>query len=174
MRQGGSQEQVAECRPLLSTLKPPQAVGLLPQGKPIFKVRHVHKPHLAACVAAVCSFSQFPQVLPLAESLILLLFFSSQSLECGLVPYPAFRLCPTDVADFLSLQVLLAAAPASRPNAFLLHTLSIWTPHFFLVQDCFCWNRLVDHLEQQKGITARYDLFFAYQKKCKRDIPKGY
>lgn len=121
VRQGGSQdwaEQVAECRPLLSTLKPPQAVGLLPQGKPIFKVRHIHKSHLAACVAAVCSFSQFPQVLPLAESLIHLLFFSSQSLECGPLPYPAFRLCPTNMADFLTLQVLLAAAPASRPNAF--------------------------------------------------------
>lgn len=104
VRRGGSQdraEQVAERRPL-STLKPPQAVGLLPQGKPLFKVHRVRKSHLAACVAADCSFSQFPQALPLAQSLIHLLFFFSQSPERGSLPSLTVRLCPTNMVDFLT------------------------------------------------------------------------
>lgn len=78
-REPGAAEQAAERRPLLSTLEPPRAV----QCACSHSKHHLHKSHLAVCVAADHSFSQFPQALPPSQSLIHLLLFPSHPLSVG-------------------------------------------------------------------------------------------
>lgn len=150
-----------------------QAADLIPQGQPVFKVHCVPKSHLAACVAADCSFSQSLQALPLAESVIHLLLFSSPSLECGLLPSPTLgSALHTQHISSPYKYCLLLLPLAPRPS-YPIHC-QCGLLNLFPVQDCFCWNGLVDPLEWHKDIIAKYDLFFAYQKKGKSDVPKAY
>lgn len=167
-------EQVAECRPLLSTLKLPQALGLLPKGKPIFKVYHIHKSHLAACVAAYCSFSHLlKHFLPL--SLLFICFsFPPNPLSMGcslsLLLDSALQIWEISLPYKYCLVLLPLLLMPSYPT-WCLYELFYF---LFLVQCYFCWNRLMDPLERQKNIVTKYDLVFAHQKKGKGDIAKAY